>query len=66
MYDAPKRDEPREPLVFTQDELQQQLESGAFGMDKEEAIQFGLVSPYDDETDTILVKEKEKKNESGS
>ncbi len=65
MYDSPKRDAEREPLALTQEELQRQLEAGAFVLDKDKAIESGLVSPYDDETDTVLVK-KEKAHESGS
>lgn len=64
MYDAPKRDAAREPLALTQEELQRQLEAGAFDMYPEEALRHGLISPYDDETDTVLVKEES--NESGS
>lgn len=60
MYDAPKHNESREPLVFSKEDLQRQLEAGAFVMDKDEAIERGLVSPYDDETDTVLVKEEER------
>jgi hypothetical protein len=60
LYDAPKRNAAREPLALTQGELQRQLEAGAFVMDRDEALKSGLVSPYDDETDKILVREGEK------
>ncbi len=60
MYDAPKRDAKREPLVLTQDDLQRQLEAGAFVLDEDAAVASGLVCPYDDETDTIVVREGEK------
>lgn len=62
LYDMPKLNATREPLALTQDDLQRQLEAGAFVMDKDEAIKNGLVSPYDDETDTIalVMKEEEK------
>ncbi|MDR3176040.1 MAG: hypothetical protein LBU06_05860 [Desulfovibrio sp.] len=60
LYDSPKRNVTREPLALTQDELQRQLEAGAFVMDRDEALKSGLVSPYDDETEKILVREGEK------
>jgi hypothetical protein len=67
MYDSPRHNAPREPLALTQKELQQQLEAGAFDMDKDEAIERGLVCPYDNETDIVLVTaEKEEAHESGS
>lgn len=59
LYDAPNRTAAREPLVLTQDELQRQLEAGAFVLDKKKAIKCGLVSPYDDETEKVLVREGE-------
>jgi hypothetical protein len=59
LYDAPKRNVTREPLALTQGELQRQLEAGAFVMDRDEALKSGLVSPYDDETEKILVREEE-------
>jgi hypothetical protein len=58
LYDAPNHTAAREPLALTRDELQRQLEAGAFALDRDEAIESGLVSPYDDETDTVLVKEE--------
>jgi hypothetical protein len=61
LYDEPKRNAAREPLVLSQTDLQRQLQAGAFVMDKDEAIESGLVNPYEDETDTILVKEEEKR-----
>jgi hypothetical protein len=57
LYDAPNLNAAREPLVFTQADLQRQLEDGAFVMDRDEALKSGLVSPYDDETEKILVRE---------
>ncbi len=59
MYDSPRLNIPREPLAFTQAELQRQLEAGAFDMDEEEALKKGLINPYDDETDAVLVKEEQ-------
>jgi hypothetical protein len=57
LYDAPKLNAAREPLVLTQADLQRQLEDGAFVMDRDEALKSGLVSPYDDETETIQVRQ---------
>lgn len=59
LYDAPNRNTAREPLVLTKEELQWQLEAGAFDMDRDEALGNGLINPYDDETDKILVREGE-------
>jgi len=55
LYDAPNRKAAREPLALTQDQLQRQLEDGAFYLDRSEAIQKGFLNPYDDETAKVLV-----------
>lgn len=55
LYDAPNLHAVREPLALSQADLQQQLEAGAFDMDREEALRRGLINPYDDETAKILV-----------
>lgn len=60
LYDAPKFNTAREPLALTREDLQRQLEAGAFDMDRDEALRSGLINPYDDETDKILVREGEK------
>jgi hypothetical protein len=65
LYDAPRLNAVREPFVLTQADLQRQLEDGAFDMDSDEALRCGLVSPYDDETEKILVN-REENHESGS
>jgi hypothetical protein len=57
LYDSPKFGAAREPLALTRDELQRQLEAGAFALDKKEARKCGLVNPYDDETEKVLVRE---------
>ncbi len=60
LYDAPRLNTKREPIALSQTDLQRQLEAGAFVMDKDEAIESGLLNPYDNETDTILVTEEKK------
>ncbi len=60
MYDAPRLNAAREPLALSQADLQRQLKAGAFVLDKDEAVESGLVSPYDDETDSIVLREEEK------
>jgi hypothetical protein len=45
LYDAPNLNAAKEPLTLTQAGLQQQLEDGAFDMDREEAIRCGLINP---------------------
>jgi hypothetical protein len=58
LYDALNLNAAKEPLALTQVGLQQQLEDGAFDMDREEAIKCGLINPYDDETAKVLVCEE--------
>lgn len=60
LYDAPNFNAARGPLALTREDLQRQLEAGAFAMDRDEALRNGLINPYDDETDRILVCEGEK------
>ena len=55
LYDAPNYHAVKEPLALTQADLERQLKDGAFDMDREEALQCGLINPYDDETDTVQV-----------
>jgi hypothetical protein len=55
LYDAPNFGAKREPLAISQEDLQRQLEAGAFVLDRDEAIRCGLVNPYDDETDTVIL-----------
>jgi hypothetical protein len=55
LYDAPNFHAAREPLALTQKQLQQQLEDGAFALDRDEALTMGFLNPYDDESATVLV-----------
>ena len=59
LYDAPNRTAAKEPLTLTQAGLQQQLDAGAFALDREEAVQCGLINPYDDDTAKVLVQQEE-------
>ena len=55
LYDAPNLHAVTQPLALTQAALEQQLEEGAFTMDREEALRVGLINPYDDETAKVIV-----------
>jgi hypothetical protein len=55
LFDAPiPRSEP-EHLVFRPDEMDFQLASGAFVLDRGEAVKFGFINPYDDDTVRLTV-----------
>lgn len=54
LYDAPNRTLERERVTFTQDEMQRQLEAGAFALSREEAIEAGFLNPQD-EPDTVSI-----------
>jgi hypothetical protein len=56
LYDAPVPRTQRESLVFSPEEMERQLEAGAFLMDKEEAVQAGFLNPYEDDTALVAVK----------
>jgi hypothetical protein len=51
LYDRPVPG--RVELALSQEALEQQLEDGAFVMDREEALQAGFLNPYND--DSVLV-----------
>ena len=54
LYDAPKLNAVREVIALAQAELERQLEDGAFIMDRIEAVNSGLINPYDDDTAQIV------------
>lgn len=54
LYDAPNRALERERVTFTQDEMQRQLEAGAFALSREEAVAAGFLNPLE-EPDAVLV-----------
>jgi hypothetical protein len=57
LFDAPVPVREREHIVLTQEDLERQLDDGAFFMDRDEAIQAGFINPYDDDTAPVSVLE---------
>lgn len=58
LFDAPVQRTEAECRVFTAEEMERQFQQGAFYMDVEEAVEAGLLNPYDDDTVHIsIVKE---------
>lgn len=54
LFDAPARFSEKERVAFTQEDMERQLDAGAFVMDRQEAIAAGFLSPHDD-SDTVIV-----------
>lgn len=54
LFDAPVRSAEKERVTLTQEDIERQLEAGAFIMDREEAIAAGFINPQD-EPDTVIV-----------
>ena len=50
LYDAPVRVLERESIRLTPAMIEEQLDEGAFLLSREQALEAGLLSPYDDET----------------
>ncbi|MDR2820407.1 MAG: hypothetical protein LBB60_07760 [Desulfovibrio sp.] len=56
LYDAPVQLAEKEHIVLTQEDMERQMEDGAFFMDREEAVQSGFLNPYDDDTVFVTVR----------
>lgn len=54
LYDAPVRSAEKERVTLTQADIERQLESGAFALDREEAIAAGYINPLD-EQDAVII-----------
>lgn len=54
LYDAPVRSAGKERVTLTQEDIERQIEAGAFMMEREEAIAAGFINPQD-EPDTVIV-----------
>jgi hypothetical protein len=54
LYDASVRFSEKERIVLTPEDIERQLEAGAFVMDREEAIAAGFINPQD-EPDSVIV-----------
>lgn len=54
LYDAPVRASEPEDLIISPEEIDDQLDNGAFFMSREEAVQAGFLSKYDEQDTRIL------------
>lgn len=54
LYDAPVRSFGKERVTLTQEDIERQLDAGAFMMSREEAIETGFINP-DYEPDTVII-----------
>lgn len=54
LYDAPVRFAGKERVVLTREDIERQLDAGAFMMDREEAMAAGFINPHD-EADCVIV-----------
>ena len=58
LFDAPARLPERERISLSREDIERQLDAGAFFMSREEAIAAGFLSPHD-EPDTVIVDVRE-------
>ena len=60
LYDSSVRSNRRLPLPITADDIESQLQSGAFVMTRSEAVELGYLNPYDeqDTADLHVVREE--------
>ena len=58
LFDPPVRLPERERISFSRDDIERQLEAGAFFMGRNEAMAAGFLSPHD-EPDTVIVEVRE-------
>ena len=58
LFDAPIHTQKNERIPLSQNDIERQLDAGAFFMGREEAIEAGFLSPHD-EPDTVQVQVRE-------
>ena len=58
LFDAPVRGQEKEHITLSPDDIERQLDAGAFVMSREDAIAAGYLSPHE-EQDTVIVSVKE-------
>ena len=58
LFDAPVRSPEKEHMELFPEDIERQLEAGAFFMSREDAIAEGFLSPHD-EPDTVTVSVRE-------
>jgi len=54
LYDAPVRSSGKERVTLTQEDMERQLDAGAFALDWAEAVESGFINA-DDEPDTVII-----------
>ena len=58
LFDAPVRLPERERISLSRDDIERQLDAGAFAMSRNEAIAAGFLNPHE-ELDTVIVSVQE-------
>ena len=58
LFDAPVRSQAKEHIMRSPDDIERQLDAGAFVMSREDAITAGFLSPHE-EPDTVIVSVQE-------
>ena len=58
LFDAPVRGQGKEHITLSLDDIERQLDAGAFVMSREDAIAKGFLSPHE-EPDTVIVEVQE-------
>ena len=58
LFDAPVRNQEKERITLSPDDIERQLDAGAFVMSREDAIAAGYLSPHE-EQDTVIVDVRE-------
>ena len=58
LFDAPVRNQEKERITLSPDDIERQLDAGAFVMSREDAIAAGYLNPHE-EPDTVIVSVQE-------
>ena len=58
LFDAPVRSQAKEHIMLSRDDIERQLDAGAFLMSREDALTAGFLSPHE-EPDTVIVSVQE-------
>ena len=58
LFDAPVRNQEKEHITLSPDDIERQLDAGAFLMSREDALTAGFLSPHE-EPDTVIVSVQE-------
>ena len=58
LFDAPVRSQAKEHIMLSPDDIERQLDAGAFLMSREDTLTAGCLSPHE-EPDTVIVSVQE-------